>query len=188
LYWIYKLPKVRSQLLAEIDGLGENPDPMAIYQLPYLNAVCQEILRMYPVIPIAFPRITKSAMKITNYEFEADTLLTPSIYLVHYREDIYPEPKQFKPERFIDRTYSPAEYLPFGGGNRRCLGYALAMLELKLVIATLVSRYNLKLVDDRPPKAQRRGLTIAPNHGISMVLTPSGKAEGFEKAGGRRHF
>jgi cytochrome P450 family 110 len=171
LYWIYKLPEVRGKLLAEIDRLGENPDPMAICQLPYLNAVCQETLRMYPVIPIVFPRITKSAMTIVNYDFEVDTLLTPSIYLVHYREDLYPEPKQFKPERFLDRTYSPAEYLPFGGGNRRCLGYALAMLELKLVIATVVSRYNLKLADDRPVKAQRRGLTIAPERGISMVLT-----------------
>jgi cytochrome P450 len=170
LYWIYKLPKVRSQLVAEIDSLGEHPDPMTIYQLPYLNAVCQEILRMYPVIPIVFPRVTKSAMKIINYDFEAETLLSPSIYLVHYREDIYPEPRQFQPERFIDRTYSPAEYLPFGGGSRRCLGYALAMLELKLVIATIISRYNLKLVDDRTPKAQRRGLTIAPNNGIPMVL------------------
>jgi cytochrome P450 family 110 len=171
LYRIYKLPEVRSKILAEIDRLGENPDPIAICQLPYLNAVCQEILRMYPVIPIVFPRVTKSAMKIMNYEFEADTLLTPSIYLIHYREDIYPEPKQFKPERFIDRTYSPAEYLPFGGGNRRCLGYALAMLELKLVIATVITRYNLKLVDDRTPKAQRRGLTIAPSNSIPMVLT-----------------
>jgi cytochrome P450 family 110 len=151
---------------------------MAICQLPYLNGVCQEILRMYPVIPIVFPRSAKSAMKIMDYDFDAETLLSPSIYLVHYREDIYPEPKQFKPERFIDRTYSPAEYLPFGGGSRRCLGYALAMLELKLVIATVITRYNLKLVDDRLPKAQRRGLTIAPSNSIPMILTPLEKVEG----------
>ncbi|MGL5804221.1 MAG: cytochrome P450 [Xenococcaceae cyanobacterium] len=169
-YWIHKLPEVRNKLLEELTSLGDNPDPMAIYQLPYLTAVCNEVLRMHPVIPITFPRIAKQAIKIMGYEFEAETQLTPSIYLVHYREDIYPEPHQFKPERFLDRTYSPSEFLPFGGGNRRCLGYALALLELKLVIGTILPRYELALASNSPVKAQRRGLTIAPSNGVPMVM------------------
>jgi cytochrome P450 len=181
-YWIHKLPEVRSKLIEELDSLGDNPDPMIIYQLPYLTAVCNETLRMHPVIPITFPRIAKEAIQIMGYDFEAGTSLTPSIYLVHYREDIYPEPDRFKPERFLDRTYSPSEFLPFGGGNRRCLGYALAMLELKLVIATVLQNYELTLASDRPAKAQRRGLTIAPNNGVPLVMVKKVEKDKGQKA------
>ncbi len=79
-------------------------------------------------------------------------------------------PNQFKPERFIERQFSPYEYLPFGGGNRRCLGLAIAQLEMKLVLATILSNYQLALADSKPVKPQRRGLTIAPTGGIRMVL------------------
>ncbi len=93
----------------------------------------------------------------------------PSIYLIHQREDIYPEPKRFKPERFLERQYSPYEYFPFGGSNRRCIGAALALLEMKLVLATIVSRFQLKLTSSRPIKPVRRGLTLAPPAGMRMV-------------------
>ncbi|WP_013324313.1 cytochrome P450 [Gloeothece verrucosa] len=169
-YQIHRLPQVRQKILQELDSLGENPNPMQITQLPYLTAVCQETLRMYPVIPIVFSRITKTAMDIGNYHFEPQTILTPSIYLVHYREDLYPQPQEFKPERFLERQYSPSEYFPFGGGSRRCLGYALALLEMKLVIAKILSGYELALVDNKPVKITRRGLTLAPSGGIPLLL------------------
>ncbi|PSB47056.1 cytochrome P450 [Chroococcidiopsis thermalis] len=170
LYQIHQHPDVRDRLLHELDSLGEFA-PMKIAQLPYLSAVCQETLRMYPVIPVIFPRITKSPTKIAGYLFEAQTALMPSIYLVHYREDLYPNAKQFQPERFLERQYSPSEYLPFGGGSRRCLGYALAGLEMKLVLATILSKYQLALVEDKPVQIQRRGFTLAPQGGVSMVVS-----------------
>jgi cytochrome P450 family 110 len=170
-YWLDRYPQVRAKLLAEIDGLGENPDLMEIYRLPYLTAVCQEILRIYPVGIVTFSRITKSPIEIMGHKFEANTWLVPCIYSIHHREDLYPNPKKFKPERFIDRSYSPYEYLPFGGGNRLCLGYALAMLEMKLVIATLFSRYNFASADNKPVQPQRRGGTIAPHNGVPIMMT-----------------
>ena len=170
-YQIHQRLDVREKLLHELESLGENSPPMEIAQLPYLTAVCQETLRMYPVIPVIFPRIVKSPMAIAGYSFEAETTLIPSIYLVHYREDLYPNPQQFKPERFLERQYSPSEYLPFGGGNRRCLGYALAQLEMKLVLATILSKYQLTLAEDKPIKLQRRGFTLAPAGGVRMVMT-----------------
>jgi cytochrome P450 len=105
-----------------------------------------------------------------GHEFEANTMLAPCIYLTHHREDLYPEPEKFKPERFIERQFTPYEYLPFGGGNRRCIGFALALLEMKLVLATILSNYQLALADTKPVKPQRRGLTIAPANGVHMVL------------------
>jgi cytochrome P450 family 110 len=170
-YQIHQHPDVLEKLLYELDSLGDNPNPMEIAQLPYLTAVTQETLRMYPVIPILFPRIAKSAIKIGGYEFDAETTFMPSIYLVHYREDLYPHAEQFKPERFLERQYSAWEYLPFGGGSRRCLGYALALLEMKLVLATVLSKYQLTLAEDKPVKAQRRGFTLAPTGGVRMVMT-----------------
>ncbi len=171
LYQIHQHSDVREKLLQELDSLGENSSPMKIAQLPYLTAVCQETLRMYPVIPVIFPRITKSSVKIAGHLFEPQTTLMPSIYLVHYREDLYPHAQQFKPERFLERQYSPWEYLPFGGGSRRCLGAALAQLEMKLVLATILSKYQLTLALDKPVKLQRRGFTLAPTGGVRMVMT-----------------
>lgn len=169
-YWIHKLPQVHQKLLNELESLGDNPDPIAISRLPYLSAVCSETLRIYPVLPISFARVTNSPVKIMGHEFEANTMLAPCIYLTHHREDLYPEPNQFKPERFIERQFSPYEYLPFGGGNRRCIGFALALLEMKLVLATILPSYQLALADTKPVKPQRRGLTIAPESGVNMVL------------------
>ncbi|MBF2066052.1 MAG: cytochrome P450 [Calothrix sp. C42_A2020_038] len=170
-YQILRHPDILEKLQHELDSLGNNHNPMEIAQLPHLTAVCQETLRMYPVIPALFPRIAKSSIKIAGYEFGAETTFLPSIYLVHYREDLYPNPQQFKPERFLERQYSPAEYLPFGGGSRRCLGYALAQLEMKLVLATILSKYQLVLAEDKPIKIQRRGFTLAPKGGVRIMIT-----------------
>ncbi len=110
-------------------------------------------------------------MELMGYKLEPGTILIASIYLAHQREDVYPEPKQFKPERFLERQFSPYEYLPFGGGNRRCIGLAFAQFEMKLVLATILSRLQLALVDQRPIKPVRRGLTLAPPSHLRMVVT-----------------
>ena len=170
LYWIHYQPQVRDKLLQELDRLGKNPDPIDISRLPYLTAVCQETLRIYPPLFLTWPRILKAPLQLGGYQFETDTTLLPCIYLTHRREDLYPEPKQFRPERFLERQYSPSEFLPFGGGNRRCIGSALAMFEMKLVVAELLSNYQLALVDDRPVKPERRGFFLAPASGFKMVM------------------
>lgn len=168
-YWIHHLPEVHQKLLQELDTLGSNPDPIAISKLPYLNAVCSETLRIYPIVLFTFGRMVKSPLQIMGYQLEPGTVLAPCIYLTHYREDIYPEPKQFKPERFLERQYSPYEYLPFGGGNRRCLGYAFALFEMKLVLATVLSHAELVLADNRPVQPVRRGFTFSPSGGVRMI-------------------
>ena len=170
-YWIHKLPDVRGKLLQEIDSLDDNFDPINILDSPYLNAVCQETLRIYPVLPISIPRITKSPLEIMGHKFETGTTLAPCIYLLHHREDLYPEPKQFRPERFLERKYTSYEYIPFGGGTRHCIGDALAQMEIKLVLATALSQYELSLADDKPVKPQHRALTISPGGGVKLVMT-----------------
>src|SRR5919202_3593294 len=170
LYWIHHLPEVREKLLQELDSLGDNPDPTSIVRLPYLNAVCQETLRIYPVAMLALNRVVKSPLQIGGYKFEPGTLLVACIYLTHHREDLYPKPKQFKPERFLERQFSPYEYLPFGGGNRTCIGMAFAQFEMKLVLATILRDFDLVLAEKKPVQAKRRGLTLGPAGGVRMAL------------------
>lgn len=171
LYWIHKLPEVREKLLQELDTLGDNPDGNTVAKLPYLNAVCSETLRLYPVAMLALNRLVKSPLEIMGYELEPGTLVVPCIYLTHHREDLYPDAKQFKPERFLERQFSPSEYLPFGGGNRRCIGMAFALFEMKLVLATLLSRWEMALADGEPVEPKRKGALLGPSGGVRMVVT-----------------
>lgn len=170
LYWIHQSPHVKEKLLVELDNFADFNDPLAIARLPYLTAVCHETLRIYPVAIVTFLRLAKASVEVRGHQFPPGTILAPMIYLTHRREDIYPDAKQFKPERFLDRQYSPYEFLPFGGGNRLCIGYALALLEMKLVLATILKGCDLSLSSDRKIKPQRRGATIAPHNGVPLVL------------------
>ncbi|MEG4405168.1 cytochrome P450 [Microcoleus sp. MON2_D5] len=171
LYWIHYIPEVRENLLQELNSINvENSEPAEISKLPYLNAVCCETLRIYPILFFTFPRLLQAPMQLMGYNIPQGMILSTCIYLVHHRPDIYPEPKRFKPERFLERQFSPYEYLPFGGGNRRCIGTAFAMFEMKLVLAKVLSRYSLELAENRPVLPVRRGLTMAPAGGVRLVV------------------
>ncbi len=169
-YWIHHLPEVREKLLQELDGLGDLTDPNALFRLPYLDAVCKETLRIYPVALLAFTRQVRSPVEIMGYKFEPGSGLAPCIYLTHHREDLYPDPKQFKPERFLERQFSPYEYLPFGGGNRRCIGMAFAQFEMKLVLATILSSWQMELVEGQRVKPKRIPMLVGPSNGVRMIV------------------
>ncbi len=170
LYWIHRLPEVHKKLLEELSTLGKSPDPMSIATLPYLNNVCNEVLRIYPTQLFTFPRLVESPIKFMGYEFDPGTILIGNIYSTHQREDIYPEPKQFKPERFFEKQYSYFEFLPFGGGARSCIGGAFALFEMKLVLATILSRYQLALVSKKAEHPKFGGLISYPASGVKMVM------------------
>ena len=171
LYWAHHIPETRDRILKELDRLGNAPDSMNIFRLPYLTAFCNETLRIYPVAMLTFPRVAQEQTEILGHRIEPGTVVNGCIYLVHQREDLYPQPKQFRPERFLERQFSAYEFMPFGGGARRCLGEALAIFEMKLVLATILSRYQLQLVDSQPEIPRRRGVTLAPAKGVKMMVT-----------------
>lgn len=171
LYWIHYLPEVKEKLLQELNSIDiDSADPMEIARLPYLNAVCSETLRIYPIAFFTFPRILQAPMQLMDYNLPKGTMLSICIYLTHHRPDIYPQPNQFKPERFLERQFSPYEYLPFGGSNRRCLGAAFAMFEMKLALANILSHCSLELAEKRPLIPVRRGITFAPKGGVHLTL------------------
>jgi cytochrome P450 len=171
LYWVHSHPEVHNKLLEELDTLDDFPDPMAISRLPYLTAVCSETLRIYPVSALNFPYLVREPIELMGYPLAPGTTVVPCIYLTHHRQDLYPEPDRFKPERFLERQFSAYEYFPFGGGIRRCVGAALAQFQIKLVLATILLRYQLALSDNHIVRPQNRlGIVLAPAGGVKMVL------------------
>ena len=171
LYAIHRHPQVGEKLLVELNQLGKAPDPTTILRLPYLTAVCHETLRLFPVAVLTVPREVKEPVELMGYPLEPGMRLYGCIYLTHQRPELYPEPKLFQPERFLERQFSPYEFIPFGGGARRCIGEALASFEMKLVLAIMLSGYRLALANRSPEYPVRRGITFAPAKGVQMVLS-----------------
>ncbi|OKH52805.1 cytochrome P450 [Calothrix sp. HK-06] len=171
LYWIHKLPEVKAKLLQELSSLDEDADSLELSRLPYLKAACNETLRIFPTITESMVRLAKFPCKLLDcYSIEPGTMLIASIHLLHRREDLYPEPTLFKPERFLQRQFSPYEFLPFGGGIRRCIGMAFAQFQMQLVIATILSRVELALVSNRPVKPVYDGAINSPST-VQLAVT-----------------
>ncbi|AOY80188.2 cytochrome P450 [Moorena producens JHB] len=163
LYWIHHFPQVYETLMAELDTLDDYQDSSAIMKLPYLDAVCHETLRIYPPTILGAYRIAQKPVEIMSHKFEAGTFILPCIYLTHRQEDLYPEPNHFRPERFLERQFSAYEFVAFGGGSRRCIGYALSLFEMKLILATILTNLKLALPDNRVIKPVRSAFTVAPS-------------------------
>ncbi|MEA5511202.1 cytochrome P450 [Crocosphaera sp. UHCC 0190] len=170
LYWTHYHPEISEKVRKEIATLGKNPNLMEFIKLPYLTAVCQESLRIYPVAMLTLGRKVEQPVELMGYQLEPGQIVAGCMYLIHQREDIYPDHDQFKPERFLEKQFSPYEFIPFGGGSRRCIGDALAQFEMKLVLATILANYDLSLVTSRPEKPKRRGITLAPETGVKMLM------------------
>src|SRR4029077_19914272 len=156
-------------LRAELDALGDDPEPEVLARQPYLEAVVQETLRLYPVVPLA-TRLLARPFELQGYALPAGLTVGFAPGLVHYREDLYPEPERFRPERFTEKTFGPAEYFPFGGGTRRCLGAAFAMYELKIVLGTLLRALRVRPKDDRPVRPAMRAAGVGPGRAVEMVV------------------
>ena len=105
-------------------------------QLEYLDAAIRESLRVRTIMPFVV-RLTKGAFTAGGREYPPGVVLCPCSHLVHRREDLYPEPEKFRPDRFLERRYAAHEWFPFGGGSRMCLGMAFALYEMKVVLSTL---------------------------------------------------
>lgn len=168
LYWIHRLPEVREKLRRELDQLDERATPLDVAGLPYLTALVQEVQRIYPGV-LTLTRIPKAPFSVMGQPYAAGTILVSCVYLTHRRPDLYPEPERFRPERFLERQYSAYEYLPFGAGPRLCLGMAFAHFEMKLVLAAILSRWEIALADPRPLTPVRREALTGPPRGLELV-------------------
>jgi cytochrome P450 len=132
----------------------------------YLMAVVKETLRRRPVIPIA-ARKALEPIDLMGYSLPAGSVLMVAIYLIHGDPEIYADPKEFKPERFLESDPKGMEggaWIPFGGGIRRCLGASLAQYELAVVIRTVLEEAELSVTKEAAEPVARRRFTFSPGH------------------------
>ena len=134
-----------------------------------IEATIVETMRSRPVVPMIGRRVMVP-WRLGPYAVSADTPVTMSILLVHHREDLYPEPFEFRPERWLGRKPGTYEWIPFGGGIRRCLGAALAMAEMRVVLDAMARRLDLEAADPEPEHALHRNVTMIPARGGRVVL------------------
>jgi cytochrome P450 len=135
----------------------------------WVEATIVESMRSRPVVPFIGRRVTVP-WRLGHYGVSAGTPIGMSILLVHHREDIYPEPFAFRPERWRERKPGTYEWIPFGGGIRRCLGAALAMAEMRVVLEATARRLDLEAAEPEPERALHRNVTMIPARGGRVVL------------------
>jgi cytochrome P450 len=136
----------------------------------YLDAVIKESLRLRPVVP-AVARKLAEPVELGGHLLPKGVFIVPSIYLTHRRPDIYPDPLAFKPQRFLDDPPSNTEYLPFGGGVRRCLGASFAQFEMKVVLGAILQHVRIRAAEPEPERITRRSITFAPSSGGRIVAS-----------------
>ena len=171
LAWAFELlhrhPRVRDRLVADLDAAGDDPADLA--KLPYLVAVVDETLRLRPVVEMVARKLRRP-WTFAGHDLPTGTTIAPAISLLHMREDLYPDPTQFRPERMIERKPGPYEYMPFGGGNRRCLGAAMSHHESCVVLGTALRGWTFALREPSPVPFARRTFTVGPRTGVRMEM------------------
>jgi cytochrome P450 len=139
-----------------------------------VEATITEAMRVRPVIPVTGRRVA-APWRLGEYGVPAGSPIAISILLLHHREDVYPDPLSFRPERWLDgdggvRKPGTYEWIPFGGGTRRCLGAALAMAEQRVVLEAMVRRLDLEAAMERPERPKNRNVTMIPARGGRVVI------------------
>ena len=135
----------------------------------YLDAVIKETLRTRPVITDVARKLTEPT-EVAGYELPAGTFVLPAILVIQHRADLYPNPMEFRPERFLEDQGEGFAWIPFGGGVRRCIGASFAQFEMRIVLSTILERVELRAADPRPERMRPRNITLAPGRGTRVVL------------------
>ncbi len=130
----------------------------------YLDAVVKETLRIRSVL-FSSGRILKKPTEIGGYHLPSGVMVDPAIGLVHASAEVYPDPDRFDPDRMLGASLSPTTWLPFGGGNRRCLGATFAMVEVRLVLREILRRVELGTTTAADEKQRAKHVTFVPHRG-----------------------
>jgi cytochrome P450 len=164
LAWTFDLVLRHASVLQRLRATLEQGDE------EYLRATITESLRLRPVVPLAGRRLSKELVA-DGLELPAGTDVTPAIWLVHTRADVYPEPFAFRPERFLEDGPDTYAWVPFGGGIRRCLGGAFAEFEMRIVLREVLGRCELHKADPMAERVSRRNITFSPRKGTPVAVT-----------------
>jgi cytochrome P450 len=135
----------------------------------WIDAVIAEAMRLRPVAPFTV-RLVVKPFELPGLRLEPGTMVTPFIWLVHRRPEVYPDPAAFRPERFLRTKPDNYAWIPFGGGVRKCLGGPFALLEMRAVLRTILEEHRFVPTDEPDEPLARRNITIVPGRGAMVRL------------------
>jgi cytochrome P450 len=157
------------RLLRNPQVLAKLRDSIAAGEDDYLDATVKETLRVRPVVPNVARKLTTQT-RVGAFELPAGTCVFPATAVLHYREDLFPEPYEFRPERFLESKADTYAWIPFGGGVRRCIGAAFAEYEMRIVLREVLEHAALRVADERPERVRLRTSTLAPAKGATVIM------------------
>jgi len=170
LFLLAQHPTVMHDLMDEIESVLGDAPPRAdqLPQLPFLQCVIKESLRILPPVPYTV-RVAQQPLKVGPFDVPQETRVVASHYLTHHLPDLYPEPERFRPERWREINPTQYEYLPFNAGPRICIGAAFATQVLKISLAMILQRFRFTVV---PGTRINRIVAISmnPRHGLPMII------------------
>jgi cytochrome P450 len=164
---LHRTPSALASLRAELAPLGPEPAADAVEKLPYLGAVCNEALRLHPVVPIV-PRRALRALTFRGHPVAPGQSIALATTLLHTHAEVWTEPHRFSPERFLAKKYTPFEYAPFGGGLRRCIGAAFGAYQMRVVLGTLLGRARFEPHAGRLPGRVLMNITMGPRGPVTL--------------------
>ena len=171
-YFSLRHKAVYDRIRAEVDSIEKPILPTELGKLRFLGAVFDESLRLRPVTVDTF-RILRKPWRFGEWDLPPGTAISAASSLTHYREDLWPEPTAFRPERFLEQRPSPNIYLPFGGGMHRCLGASFARVEACVILATIFRDFDMELVSAPETIKWSRGPgALQPVGGVLVRMTP----------------
>ena len=166
LAWAFQLlahnHTVQDRLIEEIDGDTDEER--------YLTATVREVLRHRPVFLFAIPRVVVEPIEIGGWTYRPPTRLLGCIYLMHHDPALYPNPYQFRPERFLQTPPGRLTWLPWGGGCKRCPGQNLAILEMQTVLRATLARHTIEPAGAHIERARWRSVIVTPHAGSRIIL------------------
>lgn len=133
----------------------------------YLEAVCKETLRIRPVV-FGVGRVLKEPVELGGYRLPSGVMVTAGIGLVHGDSRVYAEADRFDPDRMVDACLTPTTWLPFGGGNRRCLGATFAMVEMRVVLTEILRRVSLQTTTEAGERQRLKHVVLTPHRGARV--------------------
>lgn len=163
---IHRHPVVLARLREELSGLPN--DTELAQRSAFLGATIDETLRIAPIVSDVTRRVRGEFWLDDQLKLSDKEGVLILIEALHRDPELYPEPDQFRPERFLQRKYANYEYVPFGGGVRRCLGAAFSDYETRILLSTMLRRVELKLSRARPDPRVRRNITLGPKYGVPI--------------------
>jgi cytochrome P450 len=175
---LLKHPEVMEKVKVELRKVLGNKTQVEesdIAQLPYLQAVVKEVLRLYPPVPTSYYR-AEATVQVQGYTIPKGTTIILNIWAVHRNADVWVDPEKFMPERFMDGdsdfSSKDCKLIPFGGGRRICIGLPLAYRTVHLILASLLHQFDWAL----PEETMEKGVDMTEKFGIVISMATPLKA------------